>query len=549
MSARATTRKGGTRVNGMASLAARIGDAVRLRYLGFGFVLAWIYCAFGTSAVYADRAGMSINADTSWLASAATVVVCLFAFGTGLRRADLSHLRGVFAAAAVLMAVGTFASAFSDSFAVSAACGVATGAGSALLFIFWGDAYSRVDAEQAEVAVPAASAVMVVCTFVFPYVEGVIGVVGVSSLPLLSAFCLSLTYDDVTGAAATGRAASDPPAKTTPRPSVIVRLLVLVFVVYAVIGFASAQAEAQDIFQATYGFDAATLIGSISGLAFAVWFILYSPRVDVSAVLRWLIPLLTIGIAFLPGETMVPEFISAAVLDVTDTVMQVVVMLYFTGLARRKRLPAALGIGLSQGALQLGVLVGNLAGVAVVEPLADGALQIESVALFMVCVLSVAASLVPQTYVNDQPTPAPATTPSPATESTLGTKAAPDDAEGKPADLAASATSAGPAPSPGTASTAVAPISTDESLVGEQTRQATVARLAAERGLTAREAEILDYLSRGRSQPYIRETLVLSKNTVSTHVKHIYQKLDVHSKQELLDLFENAGTKRGIDKA
>ena len=522
----------------MASLAARIGDAVRLRYLGFGFVLAWIYCAFETSAVYADRAGVSINADTSWLASAAAVVVCLFAFGAGLRRADLSRLRGVFAAAAVLMAIGTFVSGLTDVFAVSVACGVATGLGSALLFIFWGDAFSRVDAEQAEVAVPAASAVMVVCAFVFPYVEGVIGMVGVSSLPLLSAFCLSLTYDDVV---ATPPAAADPPAKTPLRPSTALRLLLLVFVVYAVIGFMSAQAEAQDIFQATYGFDAATLIGSIAGLAFAVWFILYSPRVDVSAVLRWLIPLTTVGIALLPWEAMVPEFISFSIMSVVNTVMQIIVTLYFVGMARRGQMPAALGIGLSQGAIQLGVLAGNLAGVAMVEPLAGGALQIETVALFMVCVLSVCASFVPQTYVNDLPTPAPATTPSPATESALGTEAAPDDAEGRSTDFAASTASAGSAPSPGTAPTAVSPVSAGESPAGEQTRRATVARLAAERGLTAREAEILDYLSRGRSQPYIRETLVLSKNTVSTHVKHIYQKLDVHSKQELLDLFEGNG--------
>ncbi|WP_270296185.1 LuxR C-terminal-related transcriptional regulator [Eggerthella sinensis] len=36
----------------------------------------------------------------------------------------------------------------------------------------------------------------------------------------------------------------------------------------------------------------------------------------------------------------------------------------------------------------------------------------------------------------------------------------------------------------------------------------------------------------------MRDTLVLSKNTVATHVKHIYQKLDVHSQQELLDLVQ-----------
>ena len=45
-------------------------------------------------------------------------------------------------------------------------------------------------------------------------------------------------------------------------------------------------------------------------------------------------------------------------------------------------------------------------------------------------------------------------------------------------------------------------------------------------------------LAQGRSQPYIRETLFLSKNTVSTHIRHIYRKLDIHSKEELIDLLQ-----------
>ena len=62
--------------------------------------------------------------------------------------------------------------------------------------------------------------------------------------------------------------------------------------------------------------------------------------------------------------------------------------------------------------------------------------------------------------------------------------------------------------------------------------------MAAERGLTPRETEILGYLARGRTEPYIREQLWLSRSTVSTHVKHIYQKLDIHSKQEIISLIE-----------
>ena len=68
---------------------------------------------------------------------------------------------------------------------------------------------------------------------------------------------------------------------------------------------------------------------------------------------------------------------------------------------------------------------------------------------------------------------------------------------------------------------------------------AGVARVAERYRLSAREAQVCEYLARGRSQTYIRDALLLSKNTVATHVRRIYTKLDVHSKQELIDLVEN----------
>ncbi len=59
--------------------------------------------------------------------------------------------------------------------------------------------------------------------------------------------------------------------------------------------------------------------------------------------------------------------------------------------------------------------------------------------------------------------------------------------------------------------------------------------LGQERGLTEREVEILSLLAQGRDGKFIAERYVLSYNTVKTHIKHIYQKLDVHSRQELID--------------
>lgn len=65
-----------------------------------------------------------------------------------------------------------------------------------------------------------------------------------------------------------------------------------------------------------------------------------------------------------------------------------------------------------------------------------------------------------------------------------------------------------------------------------------VSALTQGKELTRREREILELLLEGRSVPIICERLVISEGTARTHVKHIYQKLDVHNRQELLDLVE-----------
>lgn len=65
--------------------------------------------------------------------------------------------------------------------------------------------------------------------------------------------------------------------------------------------------------------------------------------------------------------------------------------------------------------------------------------------------------------------------------------------------------------------------------------------LSEQYGLTRREGEILGLLVRGRSKAHIAEAFIISENTVRGHVKHIYAKLGIHNKQELLDLFESAG--------
>lgn len=59
--------------------------------------------------------------------------------------------------------------------------------------------------------------------------------------------------------------------------------------------------------------------------------------------------------------------------------------------------------------------------------------------------------------------------------------------------------------------------------------------------LTERETDILVLLARGRDGKFIAEQYVLSYNTVKTHIKHIYQKLDVHSRQDIINLVAGQG--------
>lgn len=83
----------------------------------------------------------------------------------------------------------------------------------------------------------------------------------------------------------------------------------------------------------------------------------------------------------------------------------------------------------------------------------------------------------------------------------------------------------------------VEPVAALSPSVGLREKSAAV---AVRYRLTPRETELLELLAHGRNGPFIQEKLVLSRNTVKTHVANIYGKLGVHSQQELIDLVEQA---------
>ena len=112
-----------------------------------------------------------------------------------------------------------------------------------------------------------------------------------------------------------------------------------------------------------------------------------------------------------------------------------------------------------------------------------------------------------------------------------------------------SAETNGSAPAPGTLAPALAPSGIEpasleptaapnvvQSTTPLDYRQQACNVISSEYHLTARESEVMALLADGNSTKKIAEVLVLSVSSVQTYSKNIYRKLDVHKRQEIIDL-------------
>ncbi len=83
-------------------------------------------------------------------------------------------------------------------------------------------------------------------------------------------------------------------------------------------------------------------------------------------------------------------------------------------------------------------------------------------------------------------------------------------------------------------------LSKNKTLTSQQQRDFAVDALSLRFGLSDREREILSSLSMGYSTARIAEQLFIAPNTVGTHVRSIYKKIGIHSKQEAIDVVMDA---------
>lgn len=69
-------------------------------------------------------------------------------------------------------------------------------------------------------------------------------------------------------------------------------------------------------------------------------------------------------------------------------------------------------------------------------------------------------------------------------------------------------------------------------------QQQQLAHIASEHNLGERETEVLEVLLRGGSASDVARKLVIANGTAKSHIRHVYRKLGIHSRDELFSMFD-----------
>lgn len=478
-----------------------------------GFLWAWIYCLWFTPAVFPQRAGIGVNADSSWLISLVGVTLTLLLTPLVLRdNQPLSSHRWMIVVAPAITAVGTIFIAVNSLDIVSvpllsATGSVITGLGSGWLWIMIGELYSRLDPDYVEVFAPASAFVIVAAIIPISAMNGIVASISVSLLPIISAVLLVLAFSDEH---VSPPVPVRPPAETPDFWPYFIRIGLGSMVTYTAIAFVWSRVSSVGLQSVGQGFQVPFLIAALSAGAFALYSIRYSRRLDILTLYRWMPPFLVIALALLSAKSAWAQALAYVSSTIAQLGFDIMIWIFFTDVAHKGLKSPAISLGMSRGFVQVGVTVGSAVGIVSARWMSDGAVQATTLSLVLICVLIVATSFMQERR----------------------------ELTGRPAGARDAA------------DTAIESTQSEAASLSEQLSSASIEEacdeLAERHGLSPREREVLGYLVRGRSLPYIREQLVLSKNTIDTHAKNLYRKLDVHSRQELIDLVDNVGLQRTV---
>lgn len=453
-----------------------------LRFLGMGAYLAWLYAAhFATTLFpYTDGSdGLSLTFIISNCTNAFCLVTCAL---LAERLAPLTAKRSVLWTAGGVSAAGTIMTAAFGAldgggqivlFVIGSVC---TGFGTALLILLWSEFYASLPMRKVSVYYSLSFVLATAVNYLIAAMSPVLAITAASALPVASAIMLAMSMRILP----VRQTESDSGIEDGTRWTFPIRPVLLM----AVYSFAFSFIRETNGGATEFGMLGVGLIAA----AVLVANLFFFHRFDTRLLYRLALPLMIAALLIAPlfgDEGIVVADILA---NTSYAGFVILTMIILSSICFRYGVNALWLFGLTRASR----VIANVLGVSVGSASTHADPFLSSLELMAVIVTLSATSMF---LLNDQDF-----------RSAWGI--VPQTERGKAGES----------------------LNYYDSFLGR------CAQVAREYGLTHREEEVLALLAQGKSVPAIEKDLVISNGTAKSHVRHIYAKLDVHARDELIDL-------------
>lgn len=447
---------------------------------GLGFFWAWCYCLWFVPNLYSGTDVVSPGQNYSWLIVLGSAAVIQFLVPACLKTRRLSKYPLLDIVIPLITCIGTVCIELTSSvlpfewlYYLGA---IASGASSAFLWHLWGDYFAGTRNDNAESIALGFGIIVLLSIVATTLLPSVLSNIYVAATPLASGAILIAMKRKT---AKENYPALLPKASRKTSRSAIVKICLIAFVVCTICTYTWSSIPLESLPLGNDIMSLGVVVGALFMIAAALPKVLFGESMPTAKILSWMIFLAAVAIALYLTRN--EELASAAYIAslASSVVLDVLLATYFVALIVKGYVASSTAFGYSEGFICAGMLCGNIlrnsldaSGLVSTEGTRD-------ISLLLLCVLIALLILL-----NEQ-------------------------------------------------RQSIHEIMTAAPIASDVERNCNA--IAEEFALSTREFEILVLIGQGHTPQSIAKLMVISPLTVQTHIKHIYQKMGIHSRSELLD--------------
>lgn len=490
-------------------------------YMGFGFYWAWIFVSFNSAGSLGQNLPIDALMSSHLASSVAAILPLLVAF---LLRGKIENLpsRAIFT---IIVCASVLASVSTGCMQVFSGQPIAhaVAAASAGLFVVgpmlaWGVAYGSLDAKRAVICTALSFAFAGLVYFATSLMPWSVAALVATALPLATGLsaCLCFTRDSNHATAREGGISQEPLSRSSIPVGTLVGLAVVTFV-YGGLRVYSAHASAE------FSGPSVLFVSVVAASTIMLLYTLLMPRTSLNLGVLYRVALIAFAAVLMLAA--VGEEVAAIPLEaLVRCGMMLFEMLTWVLLAETVRtggVPALAVFSAGRFAVHVGISLG------------EGSALVFGVSSLQFLVCAVVALIVAAGFLfRDADTTFFFASPTEDELRRITRKRSVSDGEPSREETALEAC----------VRDATAEAGGDfDTRVGDMLKRSLEDRIdsvASRYGFSVREREVFELWVTGHDAQYIQDELVISRSTVKTHVRHIYEKCDVHSRSDLMRVLE-----------